>query len=80
VGNLPSSSSSGDSPELRSDRVDRFSGPEQVNHVVQPGTAMRKPGAPECVIGIDGHPGHAILREMDHLRIGTPAGRNAASA
>jgi hypothetical protein len=34
---------------------------------------MRKPAAPECVIGIDGDLGHAVLREMDHLRI--PVGR-----
>jgi hypothetical protein len=56
-------------PELRGNHIDRLTGEEKFNDVVPPRPTSREPGRPESMIGIYGHVGYAVLREMDNLRV-----------
>ena len=47
--------------ELVCDRVDWLACPEQVDHVVDAGTAVGESRAPEAVVGVDGHVRGAVL-------------------
>jgi hypothetical protein len=55
--------------ELLGDRVDWLACPEQVDYVVDGGTAIGEPRTPEAVVGIDGHVRDLVLRQADQLRV-----------
>jgi hypothetical protein len=64
----PSTSSPGQS-ELRGNRIHWLARHEKINDVVQPGATSRESGTAERMIRANSHIGHAVLREMNDLRI-----------